>query len=738
MRAAGPPSGRSLRWPIVRLILGREIRDQLRDRRTLFMVFVLPILLYPMLILGLTKLADAFQNRVRLVAIIGAENLPEAPPLLARDGPGFDPSLFDSPAEAQLYRVFTAPADSPLRTPQGRRAAIAQRAVDVLVVIPEDAREQLADERRSFRPELVYDSADERSRDTSRAVREVFERWSERIVQERLERENKSEEFLQPVRPLAVDVAPRAVRGQGASPWARFFPFLLVMMALTGAFYPAIDLCAGEKERGTMETLLITPASRAEIVLGKFLAVALASFATAVLNLASMGLTTQRLASQFRAAMPTRTELPSLAVAPSLSAAFWMLVMLVPLAVFFAALSIALAAMARSMKEGQYYLTPLYLVSLPLVFIALAPGVELTLFTSLIPITGVALLLRSLMLGQYATAWTFFLPVLLPMVLYAALALRWAVEQFRSEAVLFREAERFELRWWLIHLVRDRGPTPTSGQALFAFALMLVAAVFAGGLMGASWIGLIGGQVVFILGPVLALTFLLTSSPVQTLRLRWPSLRHVGLAAGLAVALHPLANELRVVVERLFPLQEEAKALLERLMASLPGYGAALAALALVPAVCEEAAFRGFILSGLLRDYRRFTAIVLSAVLFGFLHVLLSFFQQLFNATLLGLVLGLLAVSSGSLLPGIVFHAIHNSLALLVGAASAGELGGRLVPLLFRDPARGLYHGYWTALGAVLAIAQLGLLVRRGRPDRPAEREPAQPLAPALGREGSP
>ena len=85
---------------------------------------------------------------------------------------------------------------------------------------------------------------------------------------------------------------------RGGSVWARLFPFLLVMMSLTGAFYPAVDLCAGEKERGTMETLLISPASRGEIVMGKFLTVVLASMMTALLNLLSMGLTAMQLAGQ--------------------------------------------------------------------------------------------------------------------------------------------------------------------------------------------------------------------------------------------------------------------------------------------------------------------------------------------------------------------------------------------------------------------------------------------------------
>jgi len=107
----------------------------------------------------------------------------------------------------------------------------------------------------------------------------VLSRWKENIISARLKRDQKPPGYTDPIRVKADDVATQAE--VGGSVWARIFPFLLVMMALTGAFYPAIDLCAGEKERGTMETLLISPASRAEIVVGKFLTVVLASVMTA-------------------------------------------------------------------------------------------------------------------------------------------------------------------------------------------------------------------------------------------------------------------------------------------------------------------------------------------------------------------------------------------------------------------------------------------------------------------------
>src|SRR5262249_44478323 len=142
----------------------------------------------------------------------------------------------------------------------------------------------------------------------------------------------------------------------------RIFPFMLVMWSLAGALYPAVDVCAGEKERGTMETLLISPAGREEVVWGEFLTILVFSAATALLNLASMGLTTWLFGDR----------LPAGGVSPAALA--WCLLLALPLAAFFSAVCLAVGAYARSTKEGQYYLMPLFLVTMPLIFLTLAPG----------------------------------------------------------------------------------------------------------------------------------------------------------------------------------------------------------------------------------------------------------------------------------------------------------------------------------------------------------------------------
>jgi sodium transport system permease protein len=381
-------------------------------------------------------------------------------------------------------------------------------------------------------------------------------------------------------------------------------------------------------------------------------------------------------------------------------------------------------------------MTPLYLICLPLIFLTLAPEIELNLFYSLVPVTGVSLLLRALILGDYALARQFFLPVLVPTIVYGAVALRWAIDQFQREDVLFREAERFDLRVWVRHLLRDKEPTPTGGEALFCFALMLTLAWFLMQFLAtspdlASSTGaLVGGQVAFVLTPPLAMAVLLTSSPRRTLRLHWPRPGDLALGAVLALALNPLVNELRPIVERLFPISQAVEKALERMLEHIPSLGMAVVLFAAVPAVCEELAFRGFILTGLERGHRTRSAILLSALLFGFMHVLISLFQQLFNATLLGLVLGLLAVRSGSIVPGIVFHFLNNASGVVMASLVAGGSHRWLVGWLYRDPEKLLYHGWWVALGAVVSAVLLARLWRRGRKGpRPEGSEAYEELA---------
>ncbi|MBC8288924.1 MAG: CPBP family intramembrane metalloprotease [Planctomycetes bacterium] len=343
----------------------------------------------------------------------------------------------------------------------------------------------------------------------------------------------------------------------------------------------------------------------------------------------------------------------------------------------------ALATFARSTKEGQYYLTPLFMFTMGLTMFSMMPTIELapealhSTFYCAIPIVGPALLLKALLSNPAGTeVLVFALPVLMSSVTYCLLALWWAVEQFKSEDVLFRADERFDLRLWLRHLLREKEATPSFSQAICCFVIMMMVQFLSMWLLTGSmaevseadrgWrilqLGL-ASQIALIAAPALFMAILLTSNIRETLRLRLPSTGVFGMSILLPIVIFPLAMELLTGLAPYFPqLPESFKAAFATMGDDSLPLWAVIGVFALAPAICEELAFRGFILSGFSSGGRWKVAIVLSSVTFGVIHMVP---QQVFNASLLGLVLGLLAIRSRSLIPGIVFHLCFNSLGVL-------------------------------------------------------------------------
>ncbi len=668
-----------MNWSNVKLILHREVRDQLRDRRTLFMIAVLPLLLYPLLGMSMFQVLQFVREHATRVLVIGADELPEAPQLI--EGDHFAERWFSSAAKARLLQLSFVTGEAKTNSADeifaDARRSVAQGEYEAVVYFPPGFGRQLGEFRKSLTgdreataeeskrsvpsPEVYYNTAKEKSQITFIRVEQVIARWTEAIGKQNLAESHLPETAARPFELAEHDVAVEHGH-RDAAVWSKLLPFLLLIWALTGAFYPAIDLCAGEKERGTLETLLSSPAERSEIVWGKLLTIMLFSMVTALLNLASMGVTGSLIVH----------SLPKEIGSPPTLTPLWLVLALVPMSALFSALCLALASFARSSKEGQYYLMPLMLITMPLVLLPMAPGVELTLGNSLIPVTGVVLLLRALLEGNSLEALP-YLPVVVMVTLACCLwSIRWAVDQFNSESVLFRESERLDLGLWLRHLVRDRGDTPSPAEALFCGLLILTIRFFLGLVMDQTppktfepWAKLVLiTQLTTVLTPALLMTIMLTRSPRKTLLLRLPPLGSVPAAVLLAVVLHPVVAQLSIIVQRIYPVSEAMREALALPLDAHTPMWQLVAVLALTPAFCEELAFRGFMLSGLRHLGHKWQAILISSIFFGIVHGML---QQSIVACILGMVIGYLSVQTGSLLPAMVYHFTNNSLPLLLG-----------------------------------------------------------------------
>ncbi len=707
-----------MKWANVKLILGREIRDQLRDRRTLFMIAVLPLLLYPLLGMSFFQITQFMREHPTKILVVGAEqlaNLDDFPPLI--DGEHFSPTLFSDANHSDLLQLellatdnFVAAGD--IRPPATESPSVltdAQHRLEqgeaqlVLWIPPGFAERLTAFHQQLLRhsgastanssnqaaevpaPKIFHNSAREQSQIAYARVARVLDRWTSAIGHQNL---RDSRVPVLATRPFNFEMNDVAERGhRSAAVWSKILPFVLLIWALTGAFYPAIDLCAGEKERGTLETLLSSPAQRGEIVWGKLMTVMIFSVATALLNLASMGLTGAFVVSQLTqlGLLPADNQIGL----PPLIAFGWLALALLPVAALFSALCLALAAFARSTKEGQYYLMPLLLITTPLMILPMAPGVELNLGNSLIPVTGVVLLLRTMLEGQYLVGLQYTLPVAGVTLLCCLFAIRWAIDQFNQESVLFRESERLDLGLWMRHLVRDRAPTPSISEAICCFVLILLIKFFISLAMHppTNLVQLVQqvfvSQVVVIGLPAMLMTIMLTRCPGQTLLLaKRPRWGLIPAAVLLGAVLHPIGVTLSTGIQRLYPVNPDVAVGLQKINALLqasPNVWLPLLLIALLPAVCEELAFRGFILSGLRHIGHKWRAIALSSIFFGVAHGVL---QQSIAASVMGAIIGYLAVQSGSLIPCILLHCTYNALGFFYAQVIASGEAIMAQPLL--------------------------------------------------------
>jgi sodium transport system permease protein len=280
-------------------------------------------------------------------------------------------------------------------------------------------------------------------------------------------------------------------------------------------------------------------------------------------------------------------------------------------------------------------------------------------------------------------------------------------------------------------MLRDRGATPSAAEAVLGGVLLLLITFFASlqAVQPRTWPDvmriIVVTQVGLILVPSLLMTVMLTRSPRQTLLLTRPEPTAVVAALGLAFVMHPLVVLMGQGIEWMYPLSEETRQYVERLtdaMRTAPAWQL-VAVIALAPAICEEIAFRGFILSGLRHVGSKWTAIVVSSVFFGLTHGML---QQSLAAGAVGLVLGYIAVQTGSLLPGIVFHLAHNSLGVMLGRISPQTI--EAIPWLrwLLGPSQSVatpnsYHYPVLIVSCILTTALLVWFGRLSHPRSPEE-----------------
>lgn len=388
-------------------IASKEFLDTLRDRRTLFMMIIVPVLLFPVIFTLANRLQSSVmskeQQKSLKLGLIDLDEGNELAPFLA----GFsDLNIVIASDAADLTEL------------------IRKDSLQLGIIIEEGFTQNLQT-LQSGRVRVLFSA-------TKLTVRDRIDRIMDQFVDQqmlaRIENQGLEQAFIKPVDVVTENVAStQEMVGKLAG---GFLPYLFVIFCFMGGMYPAIDLFTGEKERKTLETVLTTPVSRLEILIGKMSVIVAAGIISAVLAIAGLVVAF--------GAIPDMPEMLTSVVGDMINVSFLLLtlLMLFPLTVFFAGVMIPITIYAKSYKEAQSMLTPFtFLIIFP-AMVGLLPGIEYTAITAIIPIVNISLATKEILAG------TIHIPFLIltigSLFTYAALAVGFCVKWFGNESNILR------------------------------------------------------------------------------------------------------------------------------------------------------------------------------------------------------------------------------------------------------------------------------------------------------------
>ena len=404
-----------MNWSQICTVYFKEIKDALRDKRTLITTLLLPTILIPGIIFGagfvMSKVIRKAQAEQSSVMVLGGED---------------SPALFEALRADENFRMVD-PAEN-------WRDQVSNKQVRVAVEIPPGFDAALAD--GEVPTVKIYHYQGEMKSSMGRGQVDGFLRsYRGDVVQASLAQRGLPASLAQPFDIESENVAPPEKVGGNA--FGGMVPYIIVILSFTGAMYPAMDLTAGEKERGTLETLLCSPLSRVNIVLGKFLMTMTASVTTMVLSLTMLGVSALLGGTVFGGGGGGGEGGgggPVMSIDPlGLVGVF---AMIVPVTVLFAAGLLTVSLFAKSFKEAQSYVSPgMILVILPAVM-GMLPGIELSPKTALVPIMSLSLVCKEMLSGVWN--WGYIALIFGSSVVYAGAALTLCVKMFERESVMFR------------------------------------------------------------------------------------------------------------------------------------------------------------------------------------------------------------------------------------------------------------------------------------------------------------
>ena len=383
-------------------VIRKELTDTLRDRRTLLSAVLLPAVAIPLLLLVVTKIQTAVleKNAVKTLAV-GLSDAPEA---------------FRQQLAQDSLLVLSTPEMS------AGQQAVETESLDALIAFDPAFSTQVA-KVQSGQVAMYFKSTNAQ---VQQRLSAHLDRYRDVLMQDRIASLDLNPEALNPVAVRTQDVASnREQIGQLAG---GFLPYVFLILSFIGCMYPALDLISGEKERGTLETLLTAPSARLHILLGKMIVIAIMGLSSALIAVGGMAV-----GINFLPQIPPAL-LDTIHGVLSPSFIITLVAMMVPLALFFAGLLTAIVVRAKNFKEAQSLVSPLSFMVIVPAMLALLPGIELDWQTVWIPILNIALATKEAIANTLD--FTHLVAIILSLTLLAVGAIAISVRRFSQESTV--------------------------------------------------------------------------------------------------------------------------------------------------------------------------------------------------------------------------------------------------------------------------------------------------------------
>lgn len=614
----------------------KEIMDVIRDKKTILTMVVLPVILYPVLFLVImqvmTMINNSQQERTYYIAYdqVEEENRKALNDWIAGEEDGLS------------YIIKEVESDNP-------KEDLEKENIDAYITA------NITDSQVVY--EIHYLSAVTNSSTVSDMLEEEIDAYGKKIAEENAAAQGLDvKKVLYPVTSTLADQSSN--ESSIGSILGSIIPFLLITSILMGAMYPAIDATAGEKERGTLETLLTLPVGNMELIMSKFLSVATIAVVSVFINVLSMG----GIAAYLYATINALSEgAGAFSLGSFVPAILISIVCIIAFALFMSAVVMCICAFAKSFKEANNYVTPLTLVVLLTAYIGFIPNVELSATTAIIPVANICLLMKNLLVFKYDFA--LILMVLLSNVIYAFVAVWFLGKIYNSESILFGESasgiKLFERRKNI-----KKGSLPTIQESLLVLVVALLLMVYLGGIMSLSHpvMGVVVPQFFIGVLPVLACIYI-KGNAREIFKLNIPK----GKDLLGSVCLYLGAGSLSLLISNLLSMAfpDNSQGLNEEYAKLLDGisFVPALLLIALVPAVCEELMFRGYMFTAFRQKMSLPKAIFFVSVLFGISHMSLI---KIIPTAVLGAALAYAIYKADSIAASSLIHFLNNAVSVFI------------------------------------------------------------------------